>query len=392
MAADKDTPLGRLIDRQIAVSGPLSFALYMQLCLTHTEHGYYCRDMPIGRGGDFVTAPEISQIFGETLGLWVALLGQQFSSNVFDLVELGPGRGTLMADLMRSLIRVAPDAKPNGPFLVEIGAGLKAEQARRLHAIDPVWLDAVSDLADHGPPLVIVANEFFDALPVHQYQKTENGWHERMIGLEAGNRIWGLDPTPIPDEALPEAARNAALHARFESRPSADAVMAVLAGKLERRGGALIVIDYGYKKSQTGDTIQAIAGHAYADPLARPGEADLTAHVDFEALTAAAKGLESWPVVGQGAFLMALGAAERATALKRANPSRAEAISADLARLTDPRQMGEVFKVLCISSRDLSPYPFSSAHDRDLRSITGQEGGRDRTEPRSDTGIDHGND
>lgn len=358
VSADTDTPLGRLIDRQIAETGPMPFALYMQLCLTHPEYGYYHRPTPIGRSGDFVTAPEISQIFGETIGLWVALLAQTIPDGRFDLVELGPGRGTLMADLWRSLRRLAPETELGGPLLVEISQSLMAEQAQRLAHLSPRWLTSVADLPGDGPPLIIIANEFFDALPVRQYQKTETGWHERVIGLRDGRRAWGLNPTPIPETALPAALGKIESHARIEMRPAADALMVELCDKLARRGGVLLVIDYGYTTSQTGDTIQAIAGHTRADPLARPGEADLTAHVDFAALARSAGELNALPPLSQAAFLTALGVAERAAALVKTNPSRAKTIAADLARLADPDQMGETFKALCVSSRGFSPYPF----------------------------------
>ena len=361
MAADKHTELGALIDRQIAETGPMSFGLFMQLCLTHPAHGYYHRASPIGRGGDFVTAPEISQIFGEAIGVWTALAGRELGGR-FDVVELGPGRGTLMADLWRSLSRVAPEAQPGGPVLVEISDSLKAEQARGLKTLSPRWLPHIADLPDAGPPLVIIANEFFDALPVRQYQKTGTGWHERVIGLAGERRVWGLNPTPIAESTLPAAIRAAENDTRYEARPAADALMSVLAEKLTRRGGVLLAIDYGYAKTQTGDTIQAVAGHQFADPLARPGEADLTAHVDFEALagTATASGLTAFEVLTQGAFLAALGAAERAEALARANPGRADVIAADLSRLAAPDQMGDIFKVLCVSSAGVSPYPFAA--------------------------------
>jgi NADH dehydrogenase [ubiquinone] 1 alpha subcomplex assembly factor 7 len=358
VAADIDTELGALIDRQIVETGPMPFGLFMQFCLTHPVHGYYHRAGPIGRGGDFITAPEVSQIFGESLGVWVAVLTQQFAGG-FDLVELGPGRGTLMADLWRSLTRLAPGVQPGGPVLIEISKSLRAEQARALETLSPVWHNAIADLPDSGPPLVIIANEFFDALPVRQYQKTANVWHERVVGLVDGKRAWGLNPTPIADSAMPAGVRAAASEERFETRPAADALMAILSEKLAKRGGVLLAIDYGYAKTQTGDTIQAVSGHAFADPLAAPGTADLTAHVDFEALAAAASGLTVHPLMTQGAFLAALGAGERAQALARANPDRADAIATDLQRLAAPDQMGDIFKLLCVSSPGVWPYPFA---------------------------------
>ena len=377
MAADTDTELGRLIDRQIAETGPMPLALFMQLCLTHPRHGYYFRPTPIGRAGDFVTAPEISQVFGETIGVFVALVAAHFPDQRFELVELGPGRGTLMSDLWRSLARLAPQAQIGGPLLVEIGADLKAEQARVLSHLAPRWLERVGDIPLNGPPLVVIANEFFDALPVRQYQKTESGWHERVVGLDAdGRRVLGLNPTPIAETALPDAVREAELHARFEQRPAADAVMSELAERLTRRGGVLLAIDYGYAQTRAGDTVQAIEGHAAADPLAHPGRADLTAHVDFAALGAAAHGLERLGVLTQAELLAALGAPERFTALARANPDRADALAADLDRLTGPDGMGTLFKGFCACSPGIKPYPFIQLHDGDPRASIRQEGGR----------------
>lgn len=376
MAASSDTPLGALINRQISETGPLPLSVYMQLCLTHPEHGYYNRPTSIGRQGDFVTAPEVSQIFGETLGVFAALVAGQISDGRFDLVELGPGRGTLMADLWRSLARLAPAAQPGGPILVEISNSLRAAQAYTLAALHPSWLGHVEDLADAGPPLVIIANEFFDVLPIRQYQKTATGWHERVVGLTDGTRSFGLNPTPIAGTALPAAVRGAPEHARFETRPAAAALMDIVCDKLARRGGVLLALDYGYGESQAGDTFQAVAGHAFADPLAAPGTADLTAHVDFEALGASAGNLEVFPLLTQARLLMALGAGKRADALKKANPARADAIAADLARLTDANEMGEIFKAFCVSSAGLSPYPFISQSDQRSSTRTDKEGSR----------------
>ncbi len=362
--AESDTPLGVLIDRQIIETGPLPLSVYMQLCLTHPVHGYYHRPTPIGRQGDFVTAPEISQIFGETLGVFVALVARQVPGDRFDLVELGPGRGTLVADLWRSLARLAPDAQPGGPMLVEISKSLRAAQAKTLSALSPAWLDRIEDLPADGPPLVVIANEFFDVLPIRQYQKTATGWHERVVGLADGMRAFGLNPTPIAETALPAAVHGAPEQARFETRPAAAALMEVLCDKLARRGGVLLALDYGYGASQPGDTFQAIAEHGFADPLKAPGTADLTAHVDFEALGASAGNLDVFPLLTQAQFLLALGAGERAEALAKANPARSEAIAADLARLTEADQMGEIFKAFGVSSGGLSAYPFISQNDQ----------------------------
>ncbi len=376
MAASSDTPLGVLINRQITEAGPMPLSMFMQLCLTHPEHGYYHRPTPIGRQGDFITAPEVSQIFGETIGVFVALLAGQLPDGRFDLVELGPGRGTLMADIWRSLSRLAPDAQPGGPVLVEISNSLRAEQAKTLSALSPSWLERTEDLPDAGPPLIIIANEFFDTLPIRQYQKGASGWHERVVGLSEGKRSFGLNPTPIAETALPAALRDAPEHARFEARPAADAIMEIVCDKLARRGGALLTLDYGYGASQSGDTFQAIAGHGFTDPLAAPGTADLTAHVDFEALGACAGKLEVFPLLTQARFLLALGAGERAKALANANPSHADAVATDLARLTAPEQMGEIFKAFCVCSGGFSPYPFTSQSDQEQTTDAGIEGSR----------------
>ena len=376
MAASSDTPLGVLIDRQITEVGPMPLSMFMQLCLTHPEHGYYHRPAPIGRQGDFITAPEVSQIFGETIGVFVALLAGQMPDGRFDLVELGPGRGTLMADLWRALNRLTPDAQPGGPILVEISNSLRAEQAKTLGALSPSWLETVADIPDAGPPLVIIANEFFDTLPIRQYQKGTNGWHERVVGLSEGKRSFGLNPTPIVETALPAALRDAPEHARFETRPAAAALMEIVCDKLARRGGVLLALDYGYGVSQPGDTFQAITGHGFTDPLAAPGTADLTAHVDFEALGACAGTLGVFPLLTQAGFLLALGAGERAAALAKANPSHADAITTDLARLTGPEQMGELFKAFCVCSGGFNPYPFTSQSDQHQTTHAGNEGSR----------------
>lgn len=357
-----DSPdLSVQIDNQIRTSGPMSLSTYMRLCLSHPRLGYYRTGVPLGAGGDFVTAPEISQTFGEMIGVWIANAWQTMGSPPsFDLVELGPGRGTLMADAVRVLARVPGLLDAARVLLAESSPELISEQKRRLAELNPQWITEIAQADDRDTPLLVIANEFFDALPVKQYQKADGAWHERVIGLEAGKRVWGLDPTPLPAESLPESVRDAEDGAVWESARIAADVMTDIAERLARRTGALLAIDYGYDRTQTGDTFQAIAGHDYADPLAAPGEADLTTHVDFAALAEAARtgGAAPGPLLTQAQFLTALGIEQRHESLAAANPGKAEELAAAVERLTGPEKMGTLFKCLCVASGGLNLYPF----------------------------------
>jgi NADH dehydrogenase [ubiquinone] 1 alpha subcomplex assembly factor 7 len=340
------TPLFPVLARTIRTDGPIGLDRYMALCLSHPDHGYYATRDPLGAAGDFVTAPEISQMFGELIGAWAATLLTGFSGPRPCLVELGPGRGTLMSDALRSL-RAAGAAFDL--HLVETSPVLRALQAERLAGATPVFHDSVTSLPE--APLLVIANEFFDALPVRQFVRTSRGWCERRIGLNAHQTdlIFGLDPEPDP-QITAEAADGAVL-----TVPSASlAAMRDLARRLVRDGGVLLAIDYGHERAGFGDTLQALEDHRFADPLARPGEADLTTHVDFSALARAAiaEGAVVHGPVSQREFLLALGLDDRAARLKaRARPERASEIDVAVARLTDPnpRGMGALFKVLGIS-------------------------------------------
>ena len=352
--------LAELIDAQIRVNGPSSIASYMGLCLTHPRHGYYKQADPLGAGGDFITAPEVSQMFGELVGFFLVNLWQQMRQpKSFTLLELGPGRGTLMQDALRVATRADGFADALHLQLYETSEELKAQQAIRLSQYNPYWsteIDAVSD-----DPLFIVANEFFDALPVRQFVKGKSGWHERLVGLKDGKRSFGLSPTPIPATALHEAVRGAAPGEVYEVSLAAADVMQRLGKAVARLGGAILAIDYGYGATQTGETLQAVRRHAYADPLEAPGEADLSAHVDFGALATVASGagLVPQPLATQGDFLRRLGIAERARTLTDANPGEAANIAAALQRLTGAHQMGELFKVFCAASPGLAPAGFT---------------------------------
>jgi NADH dehydrogenase [ubiquinone] 1 alpha subcomplex assembly factor 7 len=348
--------LSEQIDTQIRVGGPISVATYMALALTHPLHGYYKQDDPLGQAGDFITAPEISQMFGELLGFFLVNLWQQMEEpRSFTLLELGPGRGTLMSDVMR--VAAAAEGFVNAAHvqLFETNPHLKAEQEKRLGAYNPYWASEIDAIADG--PVLIVANEFFDALPIRQFVKAPDGWHERQVGLKDGRRAFGLSPTPIPDFALPVAMRGAELGAVYEAPLAGTEVMSRLAGIVARQGGAILAIDYGYAETRAGETLQAVRRHAFADPLQSPGEADISAHVNFAALAEAATkaGLTAHGLTGQGEFLKRLGIAERAAALARANPGAMPAIEAALKRLTSADQMGELFKVLCVASPGLEP-------------------------------------
>lgn len=350
------TPLGREIAAIIRETGPIGIDRYMALCLGHPVHGYYRTRDPLGARGDFTTAPEITQMFGELVGAWAAWVHRAMGvPDPLLLAELGPGRGTLMADALRALAAAAPGLRI-APHLVETSEVLRQAQERRLAGAGATWHAGLDSLPDG--PAVIIANEFFDCLPVRQFVRAADGWHERLVGLDANGALtFGLAPDATPGIAA-EASAGAVV-----SVPGAalDTVRAV-ARRVRSQGGVLLVFDYGHVRPGFGDTLQALAGHAFADPLAAPGEADLTCHVDFAALAVAAR--EAGAVVHgpaeQGEFLVALGLRERAARLKMgAGDAQAAAIDAAVVRLTDsrPEGMGRLFKVMAISALDLSPLP-----------------------------------
>jgi NADH dehydrogenase [ubiquinone] 1 alpha subcomplex assembly factor 7 len=347
------------IEMQIRTTGPMSVATYMGLCLTHPTKGYYKSEDPLGVAGDFVTAPEISQMFGELIGFFFVNLWQQMGSpKEFTLLELGPGRGTLMADILRVACRADGFRDALDLRLFETNPALIAEQNARLEVYGAKWIDGFDKV---GPgPLLVIANEFFDALPIRQFVRTEDGWHERMIGTNNGRRVFGLNPTPIPASAMPETLADAELNAVLEVGLASGEVMNRLATTVSTQGGAILAIDYGYARTQTGETLQGVRKHQYADVLDAPGEVDISAHVDFEALgTVAAKaGLAVQPLATQGQFLTRMGINERTSALTAANPGSAENLSAAKARLVGPDQMGNLFKAFCAASPGLQPPGF----------------------------------
>lgn len=359
MSAAADTPLAAELKRLIAHEGPLTVERYMALCLGHPRFGYYMTRDPFGARGDFVTAPEISQMFGELVGLWAAETWRLMGSPApVRLVELGPGRGTLMADALRAA-RVLPGFREAIDLhLVETSPVLRERQRAALAAggTAATWHDAVETLPPG--PMLVVANEFFDALPVRHYQRTERGWCERLVGLDAEGRLaFGLAGEPEP--ALTQAAPPGTV---LEVAAVSAAIMATLAGRLAASGGAMLAFDYGHVASGFGETLQALKEHVFVDPLAEPGEADLTVHVDFAALagTALAAGAAVHGPLLQGDFLAALGIHQRAEALKRrASAEQAGAVDAALARLTDmsERGMGRLFKAMAVAHPALPLLP-----------------------------------
>ncbi|MCJ8156516.1 class I SAM-dependent methyltransferase [Sphingomonas sp. LaA6.9] len=310
-------------------------------------HYYATRD-PLGAAGDFTTAPEISQMFGELVGLWLADLWLRAEAPArVHYVELGPGRGTLAADALRAMraARLEPDI-----HLVETSAALRAKQAERLP--DAHWHDGIETLPETGP-LLIVANEFFDALPIRQIVRTSDGWRERVVIQGSDGFVAAPGPLPM-DAAVPEALWSAAEGAIFESSPASTAIAADIAARIADQGGAAILIDYGYSGPAIGETLQAVKRHEYADPFAEPGERDLTAHVDFAALAEEGRGagLRVFGPATQGDWLHGLGLAARATALVKAAPERAGEIAAARDRLANPAQMGQLFKALAFVAPD----------------------------------------
>jgi NADH dehydrogenase [ubiquinone] 1 alpha subcomplex assembly factor 7 len=353
------SPLQSEIKKLIKSSGPMPVWRYMELCLMHPKHGYYVSRDPLGREGDFTTAPEVSQMFGELLGLWAASAWKAIGSPpVLRLVELGPGRGTMMADVLRALRVLPPLYQSLSIHLVEINPVLRDKQASTLSGVRNIsWHDTIDEIPEG--PAVILANEYIDVLPIHQVVRRENGWHERVVDLdEDGELIFGAAAEPIPrfDVLLPPLVRAAPVGAVFEWRP--DAEIMKIASRVRDQDGAALIIDYGHMRSDAGDTFQAIARHSFTDPLKAPGQADVTAHVDFQALARAAEdlGARVHGPVTQGEFLKRIGIETRAvTLMAKATPEVSEDISGALKRLTDSGRggMGSMFKVLAISEPQL---------------------------------------
>jgi NADH dehydrogenase [ubiquinone] 1 alpha subcomplex assembly factor 7 len=348
------TPLETEIRRRIAAAGPMPVGEYMALCLTDRTQGYYVTRDPLGARGDFITAPEVSQMFGELIGLWMAAVWKQMNEPAnLRVIELGPGRGTMMSDALRATKVIPAFRAAVVLHLVEISPALQKQQERNFKQL-PVpmfWHPTFMDVPTG--PSIIVANEFFDALPVNQAVKTERGWHERCIGTDPEGKLAftvATDPIPHFERVLAPAVREAAAESIFEWR--SDTLAMEMGRRIARDGGGALVIDYGHAKSAVGETLQAVGQHAYADPLTAPGTIDLTAHVDFQTLAQAveAMGVQSFGPIEQSEFLRKLGIENRVETLRaRAKTEGASGseVDAALARLIGRGggAMGALFKV-----------------------------------------------
>ncbi len=331
----------------IRENGPMTVAEYMAACLYDPEHGYYATQPAIGGdGADFLTAPESSQMFGELIGLWCAHEWAALGKPAFNLIELGPGRGVLMEDILRATRKLEGFHDAASVMLVEVSAPLREAQAQRVPGTE--WALRLEDVPP-GPSLII-ANEFLDCLPIRQFVRGEDGWHEKLVGLdEAEQLIFGLSaaiPAPDSDDA-PGTVR--------EIAPGLDALIYELERRLHEAPGRALFIDYGYLSPEGADTLQALKRHAKTGPLDAPGETDLTAHVDFARVAQLALNADlavAGPL-GQGDFLRALGIEVRAEALAAANPAHAERLARELRRLTHADEMGALFKAICLSSPSL---------------------------------------
>ena len=351
------TPLYRLLVERIREGGPISVADYMAECLLHPEHGYYASREPFGVSGDFTTAPEISQMFGELIGLCLAQAWRdQGSPTAFTLAEIGPGRGTMMADLLRATRGVAGFHAALALHLVEASPRLRTRQAAALAPHAAIWHDHPDTLP--AAPLFLVANEFFDALPIRQFRRDPQGWREILVGLTDGRLGFGLSDPLDPPGLAPRRA-DTAPGQTVETCPAASAILSGIADRIARHGGAALIIDYGGWQSR-GDTFQAVRHHAPADPLAEPGLADLTAHVDFAALAAAARQAGAVPtaLTPQAVLLDRLGIAARAAKLAAGLSGAALASHrAAYRRLTDPAEMGQLFQALALHPPGTPPPP-----------------------------------
>jgi NADH dehydrogenase [ubiquinone] 1 alpha subcomplex assembly factor 7 len=361
---DEGTSLEADIRRRIAAGGPIAVAKYMELCLTDSARGYYTTRDPLGAAGDFITAPEISQMFGELIGLWAAAVWRMMGEPAeVHLVELGPGRGTMIVDALRAA-RVVPGFRATiALHLVEVSPELQRLQREALaqHDVPVSWHQSIEEVPDG--PLLLLANEFFDALPVHQAVLCADGWHERVVEIGDDDTLqFGIDRDPIPlfEKLLPATLRAANVGDIFEWR--SDRIALEIGRRVVRFGGAALIIDYGHGESAIGETLQAVGRHRFAEPLLAPGELDLTAHVDFQALAEAAEGMgaHAHGLVTQALLLRRLGIEQRAAALKAAAPPNyARTIDAALARLTseDRTGMGRLIKAIAIASPKLGELP-----------------------------------
>ncbi len=344
-ALPDDNLLSAQLAKQIENSGPISVAEYMRFANSH----YYDNADPLGSEGDFITAPEISQIFGELVGLWFADIWlRQNRPAQCHFVELGPGRGSLANDALRAMAKF--ECAPPVHF-VETSGALRAKQAQSVPQAQ--FHDRIDDLPGDGP-LLIVANEFFDALPIRQLVATHAGWRERVIVHGKDAKFMAIAGPYAMDNLIPPEFRAAPVNSIYETSPDAGGFMYELATRLQKQGGIMLIIDYGYSLPGLGSTLQSVQKHQFADPFEDPGGRDLTAHVNFLEMAnmGRMRNLQISGPIGQGSWLTALGINQRAAALAQAAPGKAGEISAACHRLTSDDEMGSLFKVLALRSPD----------------------------------------
>ena len=359
-----DAPLLSIIKRMIKSSGPLSIAQYMHLCHSHREYGYYTTNNPIGRTGDFITAPEVSQMFGEMIALWAIGAWQALGKpKQIQIAELGPGRATLMADFLRAAKAVSEFSAAIQIKLIETSPKLTAIQKSNLaDEADIAWLETVEQLAPL--PTLIIANEFLDAIPFRQFVKLQGQWLENCVGLNKSDQLaFVATHAGLANSILPDGHENEPDGSVFETAPAREAIVSTLSHHIAANRGAALFIDYGHGKSGFGDTFQAVKSHHLASPLDEPGICDLTSHVDFEAIsiTAQQQGLNSYSLITQSDFLCDLGILQRAGALGADKDLKNQRqIERDIERLISPNQMGTLFKVLCFANPDCKIETFAS--------------------------------
>ncbi|WP_054310554.1 class I SAM-dependent methyltransferase [Mesorhizobium sp. 1M-11] len=359
------TQLKRRIIELIATAGPIPTSEYMALCLFDPKAGYYTTREPFGTGGDFITAPEVSQMFGELVAVWLYEAWRAVGSPMpVTLAEIGPGRGTLTKDMLRTLERLDPAFVAGASIaLIETSPRLREKQRDGLagSAASVEWHETVASLP--GAPLLIVGNELFDAVPIRQFVRTSDGWRERMVGLDENGELAffagaaSLDPSLLPPDA--ESVPDGSI---VEIAPARSALMQTIADQIAAHGGAGLFFDYGHLQPGVGDTLQALRSHEYEDVLASPGEADLTSHVDFSALATSARmaGLRA-DFTTQGSFLLGMGLLERAGRLGAdADDATRERLSGEVERLAGPQAMGDLFKVLAVAHEDIALPVFRS--------------------------------
>jgi SAM-dependent MidA family methyltransferase len=354
------TELETLIAELIAEQGPMPLDRYMALCLGHPRFGYYMSRDPFGAKGDFTTAPEISQMFGELIGVWAMAVWREMGSPAtFALVELGPGRGTLMSDLLRAAKAMPEFLNAARINFVETSPTLRAQQEELIGTERATWHEALTTLPES--PSIIIANEFFDALPVRQFEYRGGKWFERCVGLEDEKLTIGHAPGPMM-ERFEAFAYDGAI---VEDSPARDSVAEDIASMARACKTAALIIDYGHETAAAGDTLQAMQAHKFVPFLHDPGNCDLTAHVDFESLASALRrgGVSVSSLTTQRSFLINMGLEERA---ERLSATASEAQKADIAaavkRLAGAGDMGNLFKAVCAVSPGLTmPFPFSAS-------------------------------